>query len=372
MNSSHSPLTQENTRLHLPSAMLHIVICLFVLGFPFMMLNRSNFSTVQLLDFYLRFSDLPIATILLFYINYFWLVPKILFRERTELFFLCNVGLIILFSFALHFLPVLLELFNDPRPRRPRGGGGRGFRIHPPTWIFIVRNAFTLFLAAVAATGIRTSTRWKEAEAAREKAERSRSEAELRNLKNQLSPHFLLNTLNNIYALILFDTDKAQQAVLDLSKLLRYVLYEDSARFVPLSKEVAFIQNYIDLMRIRLDHHTDIRTEYQITEDSHTPVAPLLFISLIENAFKHSTSTGEETFIHLKIEEMLDGEIRCHIRNSNHPKTKNDKSGSGIGLEQVRNRLDLLYPGRYTWTYGTQEEGKVYSSLLILHTPALS
>ena len=199
--------------------------------------------------------------------------------------------------------------------------------------------------------------------AARKEAERNRSEAELKNLRNQLNPHFLLNTLNNIYALIAFDTDKAQQAVQELSKLLRYVLYDNQQTYVPLGKETAFIRNYIELMRIRLSSNVQMTTQIDILPDSRTLIAPLIFISLIENAFKHGISPTERSFIHIHLAEN-ETEVICEISNSNHPKNIMDKSGSGIGLEQVNRRLEILYPGQYTWQKGISEDGKEYRSRL--------
>ena len=182
-------------------------------------------------------------------------------------------------------------------------------------------------------------------------------------LQNQLNPHFLLNTLNNIYALIAFDTDKAQQAVQELSKLLRYVLYDNQQTYVPLGKETDFIRNYIELMRIRLSSNVQMTTQIDILPDSRTLIAPLIFISLIENAFKHGISPTERSFIHIHLAEN-ETEVICEISNSNHPKNIMDKSGSGIGLEQVNRRLEILYPGQYTWQKGISEDGKEYRSRL--------
>ncbi|GAA6242653.1 hypothetical protein F030043B2_16950 [Bacteroides fragilis] len=239
----------------------------------------------------------------------------------------------------------------------------------PPGWIFFVRDILSLIFTIGLSAAIRMSARWGEAEAARREAEKSRTEAELKNLRNQLNPHFLLNTLNNIYALIAFDSDKAQQAVQELSKLLRYVLYDNQQNYVPLCKEVDFIRNYIELMRIRLSGNVEVITQLDIQPDSQTKIAPLIFISLIENAFKHGISPTELSFIHILISENKE-EIRCEIRNSCHPKTNMDKSGSGIGLEQVSKRLELSYPGRYRWDKAISEDGKEYiSKLLIFNHP---
>lgn len=213
---------------------------------------------------------------------------------------------------------------------------------------------------------IRMSLRWSATELERREAVKSRTEAELKNLRNQLNPHFLLNTLNNIYALTAFDTEKAQQAIQELSKLLRYVLYDNQETFVPLTKEVEFIQNYIELMRIRVSSAVKINTNFQIRPDSQSPVAPLLFISLIENAFKHGISPTEPSYIRIYFSESTDS-VCCEIANSYHPKNEADKSGSGIGLEQVRKRLELTYPGRYEWQHSVSEDEKEYKSILVIN-----
>ena len=202
-------------------------------------------------------------------------------------------------------------------------------------------------------------------DAARREAEKSRTEAELKNLRNQLNPHFLLNTLNNIYALIAFDADKAQTAVQELSRLLRHVLYDNQQNFVTLDKEMDFIRNYIELMRIRLSANVHVETKIDVRPDSRTEIAPLIFISLIENAFKHGISPTEPSFIRIHFSESP-GEIHCEITNSYHPKSVADKSGSGIGLEQVRKRLELTYPGHYDWQQGVSEDMKEYKSILII------
>ena len=148
-----------------------------------------------------------------------------------------------------------------------------------------------------------------------------------------------------------------------MSKLLRYVLYDNQQTYVPLCKEVDFIRNYIELMRIRLSANVQMITKFDIQPDSQMLIAPLIFISLIENAFKHGISPTESSFISIHILEN-DNEVVCEIRNSNHPKTVEDKSGSGVGLEQVSRRLEILYPGAYTWLKGVSKDEKVYESRL--------
>ena len=222
-----------------------------------------------------------------------------------------------------------------------------------------------MILTVGLSAAIRMSRRWTANEAARHEAEQQRTEAELKNLRNQLNPHFLLNTLNNIYALIAFDTDKAQQAVQELSRLLRHVLYDNQQNLVPLNKEMDFIRNYIALMRIRLASNVMVETYFDISPEDRTEIAPLIFISLIENAFKHGISPTEPSYIRIRFSQT-GNRVTCEIANSYHPKTQTDKSGSGIGLEQVRRRLELSYPGHYTWQQGLDKTGKEYRSTLTI------
>ena len=207
--------------------------------------------------------------------------------------------------------------------------------------------------------------RWQHLEEARKEAETARAEAELSNLRNQLNPHFLLNTLNNIYALISFDQDKAQMAVGELSKLLRHMLYENQQDFVQLSKEADFMRNYVELMKIRLTDNVKVTTNINVAPNDSTPVAPLIFISLIENAFKHGISPQGKGDIKIGLSQV-DGDITCEICNTCYPKRENDKSGSGIGLEQVSRRLELMYPDRYTWEKGITDDGKEYYSKITI------
>ena len=144
------------------------------------------------------------------------------------------------------------------------------------------------------------------------------------------------------------------------------MLYDNQQNFVPLYKEVAFMQNYIELMRIRLTDQVQVTTHIDVEPDDSTPIAPLIFISLLENAFKHGISQAGKGFIDMTLSQHQ-GTVTCQITNSNHPKRQNDKSGSGIGLEQVSKRLELMYPGHYTWEKGVSADGTEYFSKIVIH-----
>ena len=345
-----------DNRPRLTEILIHVIGWGIVFGFPFLMISRSG--SFSWMDYLRRGCAMPLSMLLVFYANYCWLVPRLLFKQKISKYLLINLLIIVVIAAIGHcWQEYLLRgvVLGRPDDRH----------IGPPKWIFFMRDACSMALIAALGAAIRLSSRWKEAEDARRNAEQSRTEAELKNLRNQLNPHFLLNTLNNIYALIAFDTEKAQAAVQELSRLLRHVLYDNQQNFVTLDKEMDFIRNYIELMRIRLSAHVKVETIFDIRPNSKTEIAPLIFISLIENAFKHGISPTEPSFIRIRFAED-DRSIVCEIENSYHPKSRTDKSGSGIGLKQVGKRLELTYPGRYQWQQGVSEDGKSYKSLLII------
>lgn len=345
-----------NSRSRVIEALIHIIGWGIVFGFPFLMMSRSGFS-ITWVDYLRHGSVVPISFIIVFYVNYCFLIPRYLFEGRIKQYLLLNILLITCTTAGVHFwqeytFRMFAKESNEVRKH-----------IAPPKWIFIMRDVFSMILTVGLSAAIRMSGRWVHIEAARREAEKSRTEAELKNLRNQLNPHFLLNTLNNIYALIAFDAEKAQSAVQELSRLLRHVLYDNQQSFVALGKEMDFIRNYIELMRIRLSSNVTVETIFNVRPDSRTEIAPLIFISLIENAFKHGISPTEPSFIQIRFSESTE-EVQCEITNSYHPKNEADKSGSGIGLEQVRKRLELTYPGRYEWKHGVSEDRKEYKSIL--------
>lgn len=338
--------------------LIHIVAWGILFGLPFFFTGRES-QTVTVIS-YVRSVIVPLSFMLVFYANYVLLIDHFLFTKHTWKFFLSNIVLI---AAAMGGVHLMFELLPHPEWTHPRPEK----ELQEVIGFFIV-NAMLYLLVAGLSVAIKMTGSWYQTETARRELEKSRAEAELQNLKSQLNPHFLFNTLNNIYSLIAFSPERAQEAVHDLSRLLRYVLYESSQPVVPLEKELDFIRNYVELMRIRLPEHARLTTTISSVNPA-TPVAPLLFISLIENAFKHGVSNNKPSFIDLDIHQ--EGErIICSIRNSYFPKdTDQDKSGSGIGLQNLRRRLELLYPNRHI--FSCKAEGDNYHSLLELQASPL-
>ena len=189
-------------------------------------------------------------------------------------------------------------------------------------------------------------------------------ESELKYLKYQLNPHFFMNTLNNIHALVDIDSEKAKKTIIELSKLMRYVLYEANKSQISLKYEIQFLENYIALMKLRYTEHLDIQTEFPLIVP-HVQIPPLLFISLLENAFKHGVSYRESSYIHVRI-TLTDGLISFTCSNSKH--TSSDDSHHGIGIDNIKKRLHLLFGNNYTFTI--MEDNASYKVLLII--PPLS
>ena len=224
-------------------------------------------------------------------------------------------------------------------------------------WIGFFGGMFMFFLlnciVAAIAIGIRHFIRTRQIRQQLQDEQAKHTEAELAWLKNQINPHFLFNTLNNISSLTQIDPDAAQDAIAQLSDLLRYAMYETNKKTVPISGEVEFMRNYISLMKLRCNEKTEVKTTFDIAQD--VEIAPLLFISLIENAFKHGVSSSRSSMIDIHLEQK-DGSIVFACDNTNYPKDDADRSGSGIGIENTRRRLDLMYADHYSWQQWLEDD----------------
>lgn len=192
------------------------------------------------------------------------------------------------------------------------------------------------------------------------KADKARAELAL--LRSQINPHFFFNTLNNLYSLVVQQSDKAPDVILKLSDMMRYTIYEGNKETVPLKEEIEYLQGYIDLHKIRYQKEVDIRFEFSGNPDSE--IAPLLFIILLENAFKHGVeSLREGAFIHASLTEDK-GKISFKI--TNNFEEQEGVGQEGIGIKNLKKRLELLYPGRHTFTI-TKEAG-IFSIILQIDT----
>lgn len=319
---------------------------------PLMFMNHGNgVSLVQ----GVMMGIVQLAIMVVFYANYWWLVPKHFVTGDKRFYCVVNAAIITLFGIGWHYSMEMLRQ-NAPDAVAPP----------PPFWmsiVFTLRDMFNLACSAAIATLVHLALRWQQSEVARR-------QAELKNLRSQINPHFLLNTLNNIYALTAFKPQRAQEAIQELSKLLRHILYDYDEPFTSLEEEVRFIENYINLMKIRLTDNVEVTFKTDIPSPCNYRIAPMIIISLVENAFKHGVSPRLPSFIHINI-AADDKKITCHIENSYFPKNGTDRSGHGVGLQQVASRLELLYPGKYTWEKCANEDKTIYKSIITINDTKL-
>lgn len=176
--------------------------------------------------------------------------------------------------------------------------------------------------------------------------ERQSLQAEMDYLKYQINPHFFMNTLNNIHALIDIDAEAAKETVIELSKMMRYVLYDSEHAETSIANDIRFVENYISLMRIRYTSDVDVRFDVQNPLPANAKIPPLLLIVFVENAFKHGVSYNKPSFVHIAL-RCGHGRAECEVRNSRHGVAERDRGASGMGLENVRKRLDLLFGDDY-------------------------
>ena len=283
----------------------------------------------------------------IYFVNTLVLVPLGYYRNRRWLFWVGN-GIILaalVYVFFYNFNPQgFIDRIPDERYRQYALAN-----FYASSLVAILMSAF---LAGVALL-VHHVRRSMEIKQQLKEEQQKRTEAELEWLKNQLNPHFLFNTLNNISSLVQIDADKAQDAIAQLSDLLRYAMYESRHGMVPIQGEVEFMRNYISLMELRCNDKTEVTTTFDVQKNME--IAPLLFISLIENAFKHGVSSSRPSKIDIRLLQN-DDELMFICDNTNYPKDDADRSGSGIGLENTRRRLELMYKDHYAWEQSLEND----------------
>ena len=286
---------------------------------------------------------LPIS--LVYLVNYFVLVPKLLFRKQVVWFIVLNILLV-----ALLNAPSFYPRGEIPEPIRQHLQRRDILAFRIPT---IITAGFFQLVFIFLAIGVRSIIRSNDIQYQLQEEKRKASEAELTWLKHQLNPHFLFNTLNNISSLTQIDPDKAQESIGELSDTLRYALYDTDTDKVPLAGEVAFMNNYIHLMQLRCNELTEVTTDWDLPAGD-VKIAPLLFISPIENAFKHGVNARMKSFVHIGLRpEGRNLVFTCE--NSLFEKTGEDHIGSGIGMENLKRRLELIYPDAYSYEHDEKD-----------------
>ena len=336
--------------------MLYIIVWAVVILVPILNSKMMSEEHVYLVNILIAWSKLlPYGII--FIINNRLLAPKLLLKKRQ--FTYLGVSIVML---TLVFYP--LDYYQESLRFLPYAGGD--------LYVIHGRASFTdlawywnillgLFMMG-ANCGIKFMFKSIEDDKKMVDMERHSLQAEMDYLKYQINPHFFMNTLNNIHALIDIDAQAAKDTVIELSKMMRYVLYDSEHTAINIAKDIRFVENYISLMKIRYTSDVDVRFEVEEPIPMNTHVPPLLLIVFVENAFKHGVSYDKPSFVHIYLKCDKENVV-FEVKNSRHKIATNQKGG--MGLENVRKRLTLLFDKRYTLTIDDKSED-IYSVTLVM------
>ena len=280
--------------------------------------------------------------LILFLIHNFFILPLIISKGKAGKYHLFTVILLIaFFAFAFTFHQKYRPARMERRPPPESEAAGKPpVRPLPPEVTTILEGLLVI------GTNLAISLNFKSIREEQEikDLEREKLEAQLKYLKYQISPHFFMNTLNNIHALVDIAPGEAKESILNLSGLMRYLLYEGDKSTIPLKKEIDLLNQYISLMKLRFDDSVKVSFTYpEVIPKMEVPV--LLFISFVENAFKHGVSYQHESFIDISLEYQGD-RLLFNCRNS-CPEEKSFEEGGGIGITNSRRRLALMYGDDY-------------------------
>ncbi len=314
----------------------------------------------SILNTWVRF----IPYLILFLVNRFLLLPYLFFKNKRGAYLAAALVLIVTMSWSDYYFQENFILSKDDfaidRPQhpmpdfmppdgdRPPMGGPRGElpRHQPPKQFppFVSFGVIALLVVGFD-TGLKLSVKWVQSEQKRMTSDKENVQMQLAFLRNQVSPHFFMNTLNNIHSLIDQDTGEAKETIIRLSKLMRHLLYESEAERISIAKEIEFIHNYVDLMRLRYSDKVRINVQL-LTAVPDKKIPPLLFTSFVENAFKHGISYQHKSYIDVSF-SFSDDSLYFIVKNSKSD-YKSTGEPSGIGITNSRKRMNLLYGDNYT------------------------
>ena len=344
---------------------LHIVIWVFFIVTSLLQFYESPFTINS--QFFIQW----IIGILVFYVNYFYLVPRLLLQKKYVHYFVWILVLVAVcmcirwYFFAPEFPPIRRTM---PLPKIYDANGHpiravRSIMGKEPIFFKLVPALFYLFIIAVSAI-IKTLSEFYNNQQNKLLSEAQKKSTELIYLRKQTNPHFLFNALNSIYSLAYKKSEMVPDAIITLSELMRYMLYETDNKTVQLEKEINYIKNYIALQKLRLNNIENVYLNIH-GETKNKFIEPLLLISFIENAFKYGTDYKGTASVRIRIvidneKDLLDFWVENKIE-----KHDTDPENSGIGMTNIKSRLQLLYPGAHKLT--VIENGQTYSVHLNLN-----
>jgi two-component system LytT family sensor kinase len=322
---------------------MHILVWIAVFLIPLLFFRRPGQITLGIGDFFLWS-----LMIVYFYTNYYILVPKLLTRNK---FLWYSITVMFLLAIAFFSLRQMMLTYDSQEEmenllRRHSPEKAREILNH------IARNrgmgaVFFSFLVMAVSTSIKVTGDWYKTDKKRKEAENEKLFTELNLLKSQINPHFFFNTLNNIYSLAIQKSEKTPEAIVKLSELMRYIIYDTDKDKVPLVKEIDYIRNYIELEKLRLRDNADIRFVVD-GNPAEKLIEPLLLLPFIENAFKHGIGYHQAITVSIRI-SIQDSRLNLLVENPVWIRPDNpEEKKQGIGRYNAERRLQLLYKKNYT------------------------
>jgi two-component system, LytTR family, sensor kinase len=335
--------------LHPPSKKItlaiHVLIWVAFLFVPLLLIETEEGRR----RFLIFGGSMGILMAIYFYYNYFYLIPQFLLKGKIRWYILLLfLGLVAICLMNVAFGYIIHTWFINPEH-------------HHSLTRFLYSAIYPGILAFGLSTSIRITDEWFKNERQKKEMENEKLTSELAFLKSQVNPHFLFNVLNNICSLARKKSDDTENAIIKLSQIMRYMIYDSRDEKVSLGKEVEYLENYIELQRMRISGRVEIRFTVEGPVDQLL-IEPLLLIPFVENAFKHGISYREESaiLIRLKVEgPSLEFSVENHIARNRNESLQEE---NGIGLKNVLRRLELLYPGRYD--ISLRDDGDSYKVFL--------
>jgi two-component system LytT family sensor kinase len=289
-------------------------------------------------DYFITYIACGVINVSIFYINYIFLLPKFVQKNKRYWIYIFLFFIIIFLSASLKIIISYIYYEDVMMMTAPNGR-----KVDIPFVRVLIGYAFISGFFLVSSCIIKFAIDWFSRERIQRELESERREMELQFLKSQLNPHFLFNSLNNIYSLAYQKSEKTPDAIMKLSEIMRYMIYESNDETVALSKEVEYLQNYIELQKIRFKDgiFIDFTLNGEINEQK---ITPLILISFVENVFKHGIVNDPENPVKINI---IANQKILHFSVVNKKSTKNKDAQGGVGLANVERRLQLTYPERY-------------------------
>jgi len=309
------------------------VIFLFIIVVS--MLDKEVHTTK---DYFLSFFVFGILNVSVFYINYIFLIPSLIKKRKKYWLYIISFLLLIVVA---AFVKTVIAVLNPEELLHYTNMEGKKAEMSVNN--FALNRVFVLGFFLVSSCIIKFTIDWFASERIQRNLESERREMELQFLKSQLNPHFLFNSLNNIYSLAYQKSDKTADAIMKLSEIMRYMIYESNTPTVALSKEVDYLTSYIELQKIRFKDGAYIELTLN-GEIDNQKIVPLMLISFVENAFKHGVVTDPAEPVKINI---IANQKILHFSVINKKNQQNKDAQGGVGLTNVERRLQLVYPDRY-------------------------